>query len=154
MEKSCLNSDCVASLKKKNLMLLLCHFTFYNSPLVTVSKFSIYTYKCFLLVSEKTLGIALVILIIFPHFITFMRCTNLFIHYGIWIFLLMSYLCPQCVDSTAEVFLTNMQDSALNLETPPTFSASPLSVSGWVRYRSLSFWRGAALACVCRVLRR
>lgn len=56
----------------------------------------------------------------------------------------MTYLCPQCVDSIAEVFLTNMQDSALNLETPLTFSASPLCVSGWVRYRNLSFWEGSS----------
>lgn len=45
----------------------------------------------------------------------------------------MTYLRPQRVDSIAEVFLTNMQD----LETPLIFSASPRSVSGWVRYRSL-----------------
>lgn len=46
-------------------MLLLCNFTFYNSPLLIVSKFSIYTGMSraigfFLLFKEKNLGIALI----------------------------------------------------------------------------------------------
>lgn len=65
---------------KKNLMLLLCHFTFYNSPLVTVSKFSVYTCNCFLVVWGKKLRHSLVYFNYFPWFIIWMGCTTLFIH--------------------------------------------------------------------------